>query len=94
MMLRKGFGLRRALGASRSFSVSLILLQTAFVSFIGIAMGMATSAVVLIISHDPLPGLTFSGALAMLTLITTLIATLLSAFIVTSREPIRELRIT
>lgn len=93
MMRRKDFGRRRALGATRTFIVSLLLLQTAFLSLIGIVAGMATSAGILLATRDPLPGLEFAGALAVLTLLTTLIAALVPALVASRREPIRELRV-
>lgn len=93
MMRRKDFGRRRALGATRAQIVALLLVQTTFLAVIGITAGTAISAAVLIASHDPLPGLAFSTALATLTLITTLLAAFIPALIASRREPIRELRI-
>ncbi|WP_460946129.1 ABC transporter permease [Okibacterium endophyticum] len=93
MMRRKDFGRRRALGATRSLIVSLLLIQTAFLSIMGIVTGMMVAVVVLLVANDPLPGAAFSGALAVLTLLTTLIAALIPALIASRREPIRELRI-
>lgn len=93
MMRRRDFGRRRALGATRTQIISLLLVQTAFLALIGITAGTVISAVVLMVAHDPLPGIAFSAALAILTLITTLLAAFVPAFVASRREPIRELRI-
>lgn len=93
MMRRKDFGRRRALGASRSLIVGLLLTQTLLLAVAGISVGVATSTVVLIASGDPLPGLAFTGSLCVLTLVTALIAALIPALLASRREPIRELRV-
>lgn len=93
MMRRKDFGRRRALGATRSHIVALLLIQTAFLSILGIITGTVIATLILLAAADPLPGLAFSGALAILALITTLVAALVPALIASRREPIRELRI-
>lgn len=93
MMRRRDFGRRRALGASRTLIVSLLLTQTGLLALIGIATGVAASSVLLIASGDPLPGLAFTGALALLTLLTALIAALVPATLASKRDPIRELRV-
>ncbi|MES2866927.1 MULTISPECIES: ABC transporter permease [Actinomycetes] len=93
MMRRKDFGRRRALGATRSLIVTLLLAQTAILAVIGITIGTAASTIILRISGDPLPGLAFMGALGILTLATAMIAAAIPAIIASRREPIRELRV-
>lgn len=93
MMRRKDFGRRRALGASRGLIIGLLLAQTGMLAVVGITTGLVLSAVILIASGDPWPGAAFTGALAILTLLTALIAALLPAVIASRREPIRELRV-
>lgn len=93
MLRRKDFGRRRALGATRSLIFSLILTQTALLATIGVLIGLAASIVLLIASDDPLPGMTFSVALSVLTLATALLAAAVPAAVASRREPIRELRV-
>lgn len=93
MMRRKDFGRRRALGATRPLIIGLILAQTGILAFTGIIIGTTASAVTLIATGDPWPGLAFTMALGTLTLATTLVAALIPAIIASRREPIRELRV-
>lgn len=93
MLRRKDFGRRRALGATRTFIVGLLLIQTGILSTIGIATGVAGSLIVLTALGDPLPGLKFIVALSTLTLITSLTAASIPAIIASRRQPIRELRV-
>lgn len=93
MMRRKDFGRRRALGATRGLIIGLLLVQTGMLALLGIVIGSVLSAVLLLASGDPWPGLAFSVALGILTLITALLAALIPATIASRREPIRELRV-
>lgn len=93
MMRRKDFGRRRALGASRALIIALLLAQTGMLAALGIVVGLALAAIILIASGDPWPGGAFTGALAILTLVTAMVAALLPAIIASRREPIRELRV-
>lgn len=93
MMRRKDFGRRRALGATRSLVIALLLTQTALLASVGIGLGTTAAITALVSTHDPLPGAAFTAALAVLTLATTLIAALIPALVASRREPIRELRV-
>lgn len=93
MMRRKDYGRRRALGATRGFIVALLLVQTAILALVGIALGSIVAVVGLLFTGDPLPGLAFTSALALLTLVTALLATIVPALVASRREPIRELRV-
>ena len=93
MMRRKDFGRRRALGASRGLIITLLLTQTALLAVVGIAAGTGLSAVLLLVSGDPWPGVGFTAALGVLALITTMVAALIPATIASRREPIKELRV-
>jgi putative ABC transport system permease protein len=93
MMRRKDFGRRRALGATRGLIIGLLLLQVGMLAVLGMAVGTAAAAVLLLVSGDPWPGVTFTTALGVLTLITALLAALIPATIASRREPIRELRV-
>ncbi len=92
-MRRKDFGRRRALGASRSFIVTLLLTQTALLALTGTIAGTTAGAAVIVFSGDPLPGADFIAAVAFLGVLTSLLAALVPAVIASRKEPIRELRV-
>lgn len=93
IMRRKDFGRRRALGATRALIISLLLTQTATLTLIGIVVGSLVPTGILIAAGDPLPGWSFFAGVGILTIITTLFATLVPAIVASRREPIRELRV-
>lgn len=93
MMRRKDFGRRRALGASRGLIVGLLLAQTGLLALGGILLGLLASSITLLVAEDPWPGASFTGALTILTLLTSLVAALVPATLASRREPIRELRV-
>lgn len=93
MMRRRDFGRRRALGATRGLIIALLLVQTAMLAFGGIIVGVGASLLVLAASGDPWPGIPFTAALAVLTVVAAMLAALLPAVIASRREPIEELRI-
>lgn len=92
LMRRKDFGRRRALGATRSLIVVLLLLQTGLVTALGITLGAVAAHTVLLLGGDPLPGWKFTAALAALTLGAAALATLAPAVLASRREPVKELR--
>lgn len=93
VMRRKDFGRRRALGATRSLIVSILLTQTALLAGIGTVVGIGCATAALLVSGSPLPGTPFTVALAVLALITAMTAALIPAVLASRREPIRELRV-
>ncbi|WP_156138913.1 ABC transporter permease [Microbacterium mangrovi] len=93
MMRRKDFGRRRALGATRTFILTLLLVQTALLAVAGIGGGTVSAVVTLLVAGDPLPRPAFTIALCTLTLLTATLAALVPAAIASRREPIRELRV-
>ncbi len=93
LMRRKDHGRRRALGATRTLIVALLLAQTSILATIGILTGTIASTAILLTSADPLPGAGFTAALGILALTTALVAALAPAIIASHREPIRELRV-
>lgn len=93
IMRRKDFGRRRALGATRTWIIGLLLTQTSLLALLGIVAGLTSSVVFLVATGDPAPGPEFAAALAILTLVTSVLAALLPAAVASRREPIRELRV-
>ncbi|WP_120494715.1 FtsX-like permease family protein [Microbacterium phyllosphaerae] len=93
MMRRRDFGRRRALGASRGLVIALVLMQTLALAAVGVVIGVIASLGILLVSGDPLPGLSFTAALSFLVLFTSAVSALVPAVIASRREPIRELRV-
>ncbi len=93
MLRRKDFGRRRALGASRSLIVSLLLTQMAILSAIGATLGSAAAAGALVATGDPLPDSTFFLAVGVLAVAVGVIAAVLPAMSASRRDPLRELRV-
>ena len=93
MLRRKDYGRRRALGATRALIIGLLLVQTALLALVGIAIGTASATITLLITKDPLPGIAFTTALAILTLTVAVLAAIIPALVASRREPIRELRV-
>jgi putative ABC transport system permease protein len=93
MMRRKDYGRRRALGATRGLIVALLVSQTALLAFVGVALGSAVAVTILLVTGDPLPGVAFTAALAVLALGTALVAATVPAIAASRREPIKELRV-
>jgi putative ABC transport system permease protein len=85
-MRRKDFGRRRALGATKSLIVTLLLIQTGL-------LALATACVLLLVEGDPVPDPDYILALGVLTLAAVLLAALVPALSASRKEPIRELRV-
>lgn len=92
-MRRKDFGRRRALGATRSLIVGLLLTQTLILAIAGVAGGSAAATIVLLASRDPIPSAGFFASVGALALGTAATAALVPAVVASRREPIRELRV-
>lgn len=90
---RRDFGRRRALGATRSFILALLLVQTTMLALAGVSIGAASAAILLAVAGDPLPRPAFTIALGILGLFTAILAAILPAVAASRREPIRELRV-
>lgn len=90
---RKDFGRRRALGATRSLIIGLLLAQTLLLSALGALLGTGAATIVLLASRDPLPGASFTLAVGVLAVVISLAAALAPAVLAARRDPLRELRI-
>ncbi|MEF2976056.1 FtsX-like permease family protein [Subtercola sp. YIM 133946] len=93
LLRRRDFGRRRALGASRSLIVALLLAQVAVLGTAGSAVGCLGAAITLLATGDPLPTVSFIAAVAPLSVLTALAASVAPALIASTREPLRELRV-
>ncbi len=93
MLRRKDFGRRRALGASQTLIVTLLLTQIAALSGIGAIIGCAAAAIGLAATGDPLPGPDFFAGVALLAVTVGIVAALLPALAAARRDPLKELRV-
>ncbi len=93
MLRRKDFGRRRALGASQGLIIGFLLTQMAALSLVGAVLGSATAAIGLAATGDPLPGLDFFFAVAVLAIAVGLIAAVVPAVAAARRDPLKELRV-
>jgi putative ABC transport system permease protein len=93
LMRRKDFGRRRALGATRTMIVALLLTQTALLSFAGLIVGASVSFIALSVTGAPPPDWSFTIALATLFLVAAVVAALAPAVAASRRAPIQELRV-
>jgi len=90
---RKDFGRRRALGASKTLIMVLLLVQMGILASIGAVFGSFTAAVGLALGGDPLPDSAFFLAVAVLAVFIGVIAAILPAAAAAKREPLKELRV-
>lgn len=93
ILRRKDFGRRRALGASQSLIVSLLLAQTGILAAAGSAVGCLAAAVGLITARDPLPAPSFFIAVSVLAIAIGVVAALVPALAAARRDPLKELRV-
>lgn len=93
MLRRKDFGRRRALGASQSLIVVLLLTQMVTLSLVGSSLGVIAATIGLQLAGDPLPSLDFIAAIGLLAIAVGTIAALLPALAAARRDPLRELRV-
>jgi putative ABC transport system permease protein len=93
MLRRKDFGRRRALGASQSLIVALLLTQTAALALIGATIGSTVAAISLAATGDPLPGIGFFAAIGILSIAIGIVAALTPALAAARRDPLKELRV-
>ncbi|UFS60502.1 FtsX-like permease family protein [Subtercola endophyticus] len=93
LLRRRDFGRRRALGASRSLIVALLLTQVALLGSIGAVTGCTAADLLLALTGDPPPTATFTFAVALLAVLTAVVASVVPAVVASTRDPLRELRV-
>ncbi|RFA15095.1 hypothetical protein B7R22_07115 [Subtercola boreus] len=93
MMRRRDFGRRRALGATRSLIVALLLGQVGLTAGAASVFGTGVAVALLALLRQPLPPPAFAAAVAILAVTTSLVAALLPAVFASTRDPLRELRV-
>lgn len=90
---KKDFGRRRALGATRSALVVLVLLPTALGALAGVTVGTALGITVVNAMQDAVPSLAFTLGVPTLTTLTALLAAVPPALVAATRDPVRILRV-
>lgn len=93
MIRRRDFGRRRALGATRSLIVGLVVMSTGICAIVAAAGGTALALIALVIAGDPLPAADFIGATMVLAAISALAGAVLPAISASRRDPLTELRV-
>lgn len=90
---RRDYGRRRALGATRSMVMTLVLTQTAVGAVAGAVVGCAVGIVVVWRITGFLPSATFVSGVAILALLSALTAGIPPGLIAALRDPVRILRV-
>lgn len=90
---RRDFGRRRALGATRSAIAVLVQTQTAVGAILGVIVGCIIGLIAVWRMAGSLPSATFIAGVAVLTLLTALVAGLPPAVLAAFRDPVRVLRL-
>ena len=93
LLRRRDFGRRRALGATRSLIVGLLLVQVLELALLAVAIGCAMALVILACTGNPLPPLQFIGACATLAIVASLVGAIIPAVVASRRDPLKELRV-
>lgn len=90
---RREFGRRRALGATRSAIVALVLVQAGASAVVGVVAGTCAGLVTLHLALGELPGAGFSAGVAGLVLLVALLGSVPPAVAAALRDPMRILRV-
>jgi putative ABC transport system permease protein len=90
---RRDFGRRRALGASRSFIATLVLVQTAITASIGALLGTVLGVAAVWRLAGSLPSASFVIGVGVLALLASLLAAAAPASVAALRDPVRILRV-
>lgn len=93
VMRRKDWGRRRALGASRSLVMGLLVSQAALLAVVGSSLGTVSGVGMLIWLGDPIPAWDFTVAVAFLATSTVTFASMVPAYVASRQDPIKELRV-
>lgn len=90
---RRDFGRRRALGASRSALVVLVLVQTLVAAVVGVGLGTAAGLVAVHMTVGVLPATGFTVGVATLTVLVAAVGAVPPAVVAANRDPVRILRV-
>ena len=90
---RRDFGRRRALGATRSALVLLVIVQTAIAALFGVVLGTVIGLAAVVRLADGLPPIDFVAGVAVLALLAALFAAIPPGLMAAFRDPVRILRV-
>lgn len=93
LLRRRDFGRRRALGASRSMVVALVIAQVGLLAGAGAAAGVGAGLWILVGSGSPRPDAGYAVAAAVALALTATLASVLPALWASRRDPLTELRV-
>ena len=93
MIRRKDYGRRRALGATRSLIVGLIVMNTALVAVAGAVGGSTAALGVLYFTQGPLPAPAFVATTIILAVGAALAGSVVPGLVASHRDPLTELRV-
>ena len=93
LLRRKDFGRRRALGASKSLVIALLLTQMGLLSLVGTALGAVAALAALAAVREPVPSVQFVFAVALMAVGICLVSAAGPAIVASRSDPLRELRI-
>lgn len=93
MLRRKDYGRRRALGASQTLIVSLVLIQTATIALVSALFSTVVCVSALASQGVPLPDWAFITAVPALAVTTAIVGGVAPAVIAARRDPLKELRV-
>ncbi|MDR3069617.1 MAG: hypothetical protein LBU38_01235, partial [Propionibacteriaceae bacterium] len=90
---RRDFGRRRALGASRSLLITLVMLEGVTPAAIGAIAGTALGMTGVILTTETLPDAAFTASIPILTTIAVMVGALPAALTAAYRDPVNILRV-
>jgi len=90
---RRDFGRRRALGASRSMLIVLVILEATIPAFLGSVIGTAAGGAALLLLHGIAPGLPFILSVPILSVLAAVVGSIPAALTAAFRDPVATLRV-
>ncbi len=90
---RRDFGRRRALGATRSAIVVLVIIQSFTAAALGVLVGIGAATLFARLTASDLPDVSFTLGLAGLAMTTALVGAIPPAIVASRRDPVRVLRV-
>jgi putative ABC transport system permease protein len=90
---RQDFGRRRALGASRTTIITLVVVEKTMIAVCGAAVGLIGGGIMVWRLTGGLPNTPFLVAVSILAVLAVALATIAPAMIAAYRDPVRVLRV-
>ena len=90
---RRDFGRRRALGATRTAIVTLVLIQAGLTAIVGALVGCGAGLLVIRLTSSVLPTIEFTTGFVILAILAATAGAVPPAIVASRRDPVRELRV-